>query len=153
MKNEPKVTRRNFLGKVALGSFWTAIGASFLGMLRLPKPAVMPEASSRIRLGYPYDFLPGTARQFEEKNIFAFGDSEGIYAISAVCTHLGCIVNRTADGKFDCPCHGSKFDPNGRVTAGPAPRGLEWIEIRQAANGLLYADTSKTVPAGSKWRG
>ena len=149
----PGLTRRDFLGKVALGAFWTAISTSILGMIRLPKPAVMPEAASRLKLGYPYDFLPGTFRKIEEKNLFVMSDPGGIFAISAICTHLGCIVNRTQEGKFDCPCHGSKFEADGRVTAGPAPRPLEWIEIHQAPNGLLYADLSRTVPRGTKWKG
>lgn len=152
MKNG-NLTRRDFLGKLALGSFWTAVGAAVVGMIKLPKPSVMPEASSRVKLGPPYDFLPGAFRYFEEKNLFVFGDAEGVYALSAVCTHLGCIVNRTKEGWFDCPCHGSRFEADGRVIAGPAPRNLEWLEVWQAPNGLLYADVSKTVPAGTRWKG
>lgn len=48
------------------------------------------------------------------------------HAISAVCTHLGCIVGWDADaGEFACPCHGSRFDADGEVTRGPAGRSLE----------------------------
>lgn len=147
-----KLTRRDFLGKLAIGSFWAALGAEILGMIRLPKSAVMPEASSRLKLGAPDDFLPGTVRKFEEKNLFVFGDPQGIYAISAICTHLGCIVKRRDEGKFECPCHGSEFSAEGRVLAGPAPRALEWLKVWQAPNGLLYADTSTTVPPGTKWK-
>lgn len=146
------VSRRDFLGKLALGSFWAAIGTAILGMIRLPKPVVFPEVSSRLKLGRPADFPPGTVRRYREKNIFVARDNVGIYAISAVCTHLGCIVTRTAEGKFDCPCHGSKFDGAGRPLAGPAPRALDWVEIYQAPNGLLYADTLKSVPLGTKWK-
>merc|ERR1719262_194623 len=44
------------------------------------------------------------------------------YAINAVCTHLGCVVpwNRAAN-KYMCPCHGSQYDPTGKVIRGPAP--------------------------------
>ena len=47
------------------------------------------------------------------------------YAINAVCTHLGCVVpwNRAAN-KFMCPCHGSQYDPTGKVVRGPAPLSL-----------------------------
>jgi Rieske Fe-S protein len=44
---------------------------------------------------------------------------------SAVCTHMGCIVNQIADGRIDCPCHGSEYSiTDGAVLAGPAPRPL-----------------------------
>ena len=121
-------------------------------MARLPKPSVLPEASSRLRLGRPEEFPPGSARRFPEQNVFLFGDSEGIYAISAVCPHLGCIVSRDADEHFDCPCHGSRFGPSGAVLGGPAPSGLSWLEVSRAPNGLLYVDTSRSVSAGTKWR-
>jgi cytochrome b6-f complex iron-sulfur subunit len=91
-------------------------------------------------------------RSFEGSHVFLLGDAEGVYAISAVCTHLGCIVSRDAEGSFECACHGSRFDPTGEVNAGPAPRGLDWLEVRQAPNGLLYADASRSVPTGTKWR-
>jgi len=44
---------------------------------------------------------------------------------SAVCTHMGCIVNQIADGRIDCPCHGSEYSiTDGAVLAGPAPKPL-----------------------------
>ena len=44
---------------------------------------------------------------------------------SAVCTHMGCIVNQIADGRIDCPCHGSEYSiTDGAVVAGPAPKPL-----------------------------
>jgi len=46
-------------------------------------------------------------------------------AFSAVCTHVGCILNQVANGTIDCPCHGSQFKiTNGAVVAGPAPTPL-----------------------------
>merc|ERR1712113_216774 len=47
------------------------------------------------------------------------------FGIVAVCTHLGCVVPwNAAENKFACPCHGSQYDKNGRVTRGPAPLSL-----------------------------
>lgn len=53
-------------------------------------------------------------------------DSGVIHAVSARCTHLGCIVSwNEAERTWDCPCHGSRFDPLGDVLSGPATRPLE----------------------------
>ncbi len=147
-----KLTRRDFTERLALGSFWTATGAALAGMAKLLMPAVMPDAASRIKLGYADEFPAGTARLFADHNFFLFSDHDGIHAISAVCPHLGCVVTSLPEGQFDCPCHGSKFNTKGEVFAGPSPRGLDWLEIRQAPNGMLYADIASTVPLGTKWR-
>ena len=52
-------------------------------------------------------------------------------AFSAVCTHVGCILNKIADGTIDCPCHGSEFKiTNGAVVTGPAPTPLPKKKIK-----------------------
>lgn len=57
-------------------------------------------------------------------------DSGQVHVVSARCTHLGCLVafNR-AERTWECPCHGSRFDPDGNVVQGPATRPLERREI------------------------
>jgi Rieske Fe-S protein len=60
-------------------------------------------------------------------------DSGQLHAVSARCTHLGCLVafNR-AEQAWECPCHGSRFATDGRILQGPAVRPLEQREIRSA---------------------
>jgi Rieske Fe-S protein len=55
-----------------------------------------------------------------------YRDDQGeLHALSARCTHLGCIVNwNSGEGTWDCPCHGSRFGPHGDVIMGPAVRAL-----------------------------
>ena len=61
----------------------------------------------------------------KEFNVWVVRDKESIYALSTVCTHLGCTPNwLEAEKKFKCPCHGSGFRSTGMHFEGPAPRPL-----------------------------
>ncbi len=75
------------------------------------------------------EIAPGQAAivSVKEGEVAAFRDEDGqVHAVSAVCTHMGCIVgwNRT-DRTWDCPCHGSRFTLSGEVLNGPAVTPLE----------------------------
>ena len=71
-----------------------------------------------------------------------------VAAISTTCTHLGCIVG-ISDTGFACPCHGSRFDQDGTVTGGPAPKPLPWFKLSLAPNGELEVDKSTEVAPGT----
>ena len=61
-------------------------------------------------------------------------DAEGVlHAVSATCTHMGCLVSwNHAESTWDCPCHGSRFTPEGRVLHGPAVEELAKVEVEQS---------------------
>ncbi len=60
-----------------------------------------------------------------------------VTALSAVCTHLGCIVQWEAKkGEFICPCHGGQFSAEGKVLGGPPPKPLEQLKAT-VANGVI----------------
>jgi cytochrome b6-f complex iron-sulfur subunit len=147
LEPEP-VSRRDVLG---LMSLWAAASAMFfalVGMLRLPKAAVLSSPSKRFRVTLPQTLAAGEAFTPVGRNVAVYRDEQGVYAISRVCTHLGCIVKPTAEG-FECPCHGSRYDRNGVVTKGPAPRPLEWLEVKEQG-GTLYVDEGASVSAGTR---
>jgi cytochrome b6-f complex iron-sulfur subunit len=144
------VSRRDFLGLAGFGVAILSALTVFAGVLRIIKPNVHYEESAKFNIGKPENFPSGTVKKIDEKSVFIFSDESGIFAITAICQHLGCIVYRTESG-FQCPCHGSKYDNNGEVIAGPAPRGLPWFEITQKVDGTLVVDSSKEVRRGTKY--
>ena len=76
-----------------------------------------------------------------EQQVFVVRSAEGFMAISAVCTHLGCITQwNPAMQMIACPCHGSRFKPDGTVAQGPAPRALDHFAMRIMPDGMLMVD-------------
>ncbi len=139
--------RRDFLGLSGMLAAGAAIFGSLIGMARLPKPRVLPEENSRLRVGSLEEYPVGTETAVPGRSVYIRSTTEGIAALSLICTHLGCVVSQSATG-FDCPCHGSRFGPAGGVLRGPAPRALRWLEISRAADGGLVVDLEREVPAG-----
>lgn len=147
LEPEP-VTRRDVLGLMSLWAAASALLFALVGMLRLPKAAVLSSPSKKFRVRLPDTLAAGEAFTPSGRNVAVYRDDKGVYAISRVCTHLGCIVKPTEEG-FECPCHGSRYDKDGTVTKGPAPRPLEWLEVKEQG-GVLYVDEGAGVPAGTR---
>jgi cytochrome b6-f complex iron-sulfur subunit len=137
--------RRDFLGLASLWSAGVALAIGLLGALRLPVPAVFPESNSRTKLG-PLQRFEGTpVTWFPEYRLWVYSDAGELYAISAICTHLGCTVAAREGGGYYCPCHGSRFSPSGAVVAGPAPRPLAHLELFISPDGQLVVDQQTEV--------
>ena len=81
----------------------------------------------------------GSGMIFPEPQVVVTQPSAGEFkAFSAVCTHMGCIVNQIADGRIDCPCHGSEYSiTDGAVLAGPAPRPLPAKTIKITGDSIF----------------
>jgi cytochrome b6-f complex iron-sulfur subunit len=148
LDSEP-VPRRDFLGMAAKCTAGAACVLATVGVLRLPKAAVLPSPSKKFKVSLPESLQPGVAHIPVGRNVAVFRDDEGVFAISIVCTHLGCIVKPVETG-FDCPCHGSRFDPIGDVIRGPAPKALNWLAVSILDDGAFEIDEGETVPLGTK---
>ena len=140
--------RRDVLGLLSLWSMATALLFATVGILRLPRAAVLPSPSKKFRVTLPETLAAGEPFVPPGRSVALFRDEEGVHAISIVCTHLGCIVKPTAAG-FECPCHGSGFAADGTVTRGPAPQPLPWIKLTSDGT-TVVVDEGATVPAGTK---
>jgi Rieske Fe-S protein len=149
-RDKEGVSRRDFLGLAAFGAAILASLGALAGSLRFVKSNVYSEGSKKFKIGKPENFPIGISRKIDDKNVFIFSDDNGLFAISAICTHLGCIVSSSEFG-FQCPCHGSQYNQDGKVIGGPAPRPLEWFEINQEVDGTLFVDAGKAVPNGTKY--
>lgn len=79
---------------------------------------------------------PGDAEVFDDLDdpVAAYRDEDGrIHAVSAVCTHMGCLVSwNDGETSWDCACHGSRFDVDGTVVETPAVDDLEPVDLGDA---------------------
>ena len=143
--------RRDWLGLSSLWTMGAALVFGLVGMLKLPKAAVLASPSKKFRVALPDNLPAGEAFIPPGRSVAIFKDAEGAYAVSTICTHLGCVVKANPEG-FECPCHGSRFAANGEVKKGPAPRPLPWLKV--AVNGgVVTVDEGTTVPHGTKVAG
>ena len=108
--------RRAFLwaaGLLVVAPLPAAVGSivdRFLATHDRPRRVVIPPA-------------PADAVTFAD-GVIVTRDRDETRAFSARCTHLGCVIDRSADNLLVCPCHGSRFHLDGTVAAGPAARPL-----------------------------
>ena len=140
--------RRSFIKWLVIG--WSAFAAIVAGygtlVLRYLFPNVLFEPKQSFLAGYPDDYEVGmVSERFKDKHaVWIARDTEKIYALSTVCTHLGCTPNWLEnDNKFKCPCHGSGFYKTGINFEGPAPRPLERFRIILNDDGEIVIDKTK----------
>ncbi len=133
---------------------WTALGAvtgiATLGTARFMFPNVLVEPPSKFKVGPASDYpLNSVSNKWKDQfgiwvvHTDQYEGKDLIYALSTVCTHLGCTPSwLDGEQKFKCPCHGSGFYITGVNFEGPAPRPLERVGLRIAEDGMLEVDKS-----------
>ena len=145
--DQEPLSRRKMLGWI------TGVGLVGSGVLSAVsnfvfiKPRATYGAPQRFSIGKPDAFPAGTRVTLENRRICVIREGDRLAAVSTTCTHLGCIVGLSDTG-FACPCHGSRFDTDGKVTGGPAPRALPWYKLSLAPNGELEVDKDTEVQPG-----
>jgi cytochrome b6-f complex iron-sulfur subunit len=134
------LSRRSFLNLVGKGSL---AGSALFGLTMLVRYfSFQSEANppNQFDLGMASDFPLGSRISVQSVPATIIHDNQGYHAISLVCPHLGCVVKTTSDG-FTCPCHGSRFLPDGSLRNGPASKPLTVLRVETNIEGhlILYS--------------
>jgi cytochrome b6-f complex iron-sulfur subunit len=143
-KNKTFLSRRDVL--VALGSLGllSALASLVRETARFLIPPISQARPSTIIAGPPADFLWGKLTPLTDGPVFIGRDEGGLFALSAVCTHLGCTVAESGE-EVTCPCHGSRFAADGANLAGPAARPLPHLALNLNDEGLVEVNLEQSV--------
>lgn len=159
MAEQDAEPRRGFL-KVLTGAIGAVIGAVAvipgLGFLATPlKKEMVTGGEEPLRVASNDEVAPGKPKRVNVVGgkqdawlrmdsvklgaCWLVRDKAGgpVKAYSTVCPHLGCGIDwNDKTEKFDCPCHGSIFDTDGKCTEGPSPRGMDELEVVTTGNDI-----------------
>lgn len=150
----PRPTRRHAL--VVLGLAWPA-GVACTATTDDDSAEPTPRGPGPLPSGPteagPVSLFPPGRFAIVEGQSFAVGhDPQGMWAVSLACTHLACDIGYDGNVSWDgieCPCHGSRFDRDGRVVRGPAVRALRNLFV-SVEDGVVIVDTSMAVDLGTR---
>jgi len=136
-------SRRDFFGRLGWMGFGLVSLTAVLAGMRTAFPRVLFAPDTTFKAGPIDSFIVG---EVDEKfkadyRVWIIRNTEGIFALFAKCTHLGCTPRwLKAESKFKCPCHGSGFYQSGINFEGPAPRPLERVRVAISEDGQLVVD-------------
>jgi menaquinol-cytochrome c reductase iron-sulfur subunit len=165
----PIGTRRTLFRWVtaaAMGLIGAGLAIPLLGYVI--SPALKRRASSWVDVGSADDLKVGAPTQLDyvatvrdgwletkvQKAVWAVKKPDGSVTVySPICTHLGCGYRwDDTDHRFECPCHGSRFDADGQVVGGPAPRPLDILPAKVESGRLLvmYKEFKAGLPVSQE---
>lgn len=135
------ISRRDFL-KLFTNAFLALAGMSGIGgLFRFLSYQFDESPQTEFDIGSAYDY------PFNSRTVLAYipavitHDKDGFQVISLECTHLGCMLEPRNFG-FECPCHGSRFDPFGLALRGPAVKNLRKLRVEEYDDGNLHVFTT-----------
>jgi cytochrome b6-f complex iron-sulfur subunit len=147
VSSDDAVDRRQFFLKLGLGSIGIAAAGTAAFAYQFLEPNVLYEASPVVNAGRPDRYPLVSVTLDVNAGIYIIHSQEGYFSLSAVCTHLGCLTAWNPElNIIACPCHGSKFERDGKKIEGPAPKPLPWKLVWLNDDGDLLVDRSTDVP-------
>jgi len=136
-----RVNRRDFLKLIRTGVLTLSGLLGLGGLIRFLGYQSQQPAPTEFNLGLASDYAPGSQTLLAQVPALLIRSDTGFTAISLVCTHLGCTVEQNPDG-FTCPCHGSRYDQQGKVIRGPASKPLTAQRVEITPDGKLILFTA-----------
>ncbi len=140
-----EMTRRSFLSTAWKVGFGLLAAAGVVTTFDLLKPHLAAGFDAIVRTVAP-DAVPTTGvLEVRDARGYLVKVDDDVLAFSEVCTHLGCRVPYVDEnGRFECPCHGSKFTREGDYIEGPAPRGMDEYAT-EVVDGVIEIDTTEVI--------
>jgi cytochrome b6-f complex iron-sulfur subunit len=137
--NKKSISRRRLMAYAWIGAAAIVMGELIGGTFAFLWPRRKgPKVETVFIAGKVTDFKVGEVIPFRKERTFIMRTEGGFLAISAICTHLNCVVNwNKMLKKFECPCHGAKFNQNGEILEGPPPRPLNLYKLQIVAGNVV----------------
>jgi cytochrome b6-f complex iron-sulfur subunit len=141
------LTRRYFLEVIGIGSILVTVAGGAVLSAQYLSPNVLLEPPLKFKAGSVEDYPDESVTLITDEKAYIVRAKEGyFYSMSAICTHLGCITAwDPVAGRIKCPCHGSQYDREGNVLAGPAPQPLPHFAISLGDRDQLVVDKGTVV--------
>jgi cytochrome b6-f complex iron-sulfur subunit len=178
VEDSREISRRSFFAIAGWLGFLAASAVALYQSVKFVQPNATYEDPPAFKpdgaLANPSNYAVGSTTVIIDKRVVINRDQDGFYAISLICTHLGCtpryFTDVTSDlidagtqiskdpdtGQqasranpilpgFKCPCHGSRYFRDADNFFGPAPRPMDRVHIEVAKDGKLFIDRSIIV--------
>ena len=136
-----RLPRRDFLKLAAEALLGLGGLLALWGLLRYFSYQPDPGPPDEFDLGDPAAYPPGSRTLLAGVPAALYNEGGQFTALSLTCTHLGCTVEAEQQGGFLCPCHGSRYDREGRVLEGPATQPLHRLRVEVNEDGKLWLYT------------
>jgi Rieske Fe-S protein len=137
----PNLSRRDFLKLSARGLLGLSGLLGLGGLIRFLSFEPDPPPPQQFDVGLGSNYPLGSRSLLAAIPALLIHAENGFRALSLTCPHLGCTVEVQPD-EFTCPCHGSRYDQDGQLLAGPATQNLKSLRVETTPEGrlIIYKD-------------